>query len=502
MSHYQAPLNTDGLSSTSKRYLQALQSVKDPKVNQDIAQHLRFPFKCDVSKQTNIFDENSGSNTLDEEMKSPNLQKPISSQDQSLWCEENPNEMNQFTMCAPELPGEPMKGEPLESGSTLGFTQYEPSTSSCDFFKAPKRSKRRSEILFNNISETDSHKFNVGRKLNESAVTEVLFGDKTISESTFLGQQNLQLQEEENLSVPTKSAPTKSFTMLESNDDQLSNNIRFRENVNISEEIVIDESLLPKRCRDHLLEKTFMRHEKINISTSYSNRYMVQTSQNVIDSFYKVRKFQDWKAIAENMVAMMEPSLDYLQASVNGDKRISLGDHKFEVCDEDFNLDSNEIRESLEEIEQSFESPDYGFVASTPTKIQESKPCKSSNVSETASRYNHTQRDHSKNCRQFSTLSYFDLETNFVRSQMSKKSKKIPAPDSSNLCNFNFSTIDPNDFMFSRVVNAEAVNSDDEPDFHGFTPDEQQIELPSNFTIMDALQSQKELEVLSQQNPT
>lgn len=498
MSHRQAPVNTDGLSSTSKRYLQALQSVHDPNVNQDIAKLLRFPFKCDVSKQTNVVDEDSVSDTLDEEIKLSNMRKPISSHDQSLWCEEN----STATMFAAEPSGESMKGESLESAFTLGFTQYEPSTSPCDFFKAPvpKRSKLRADFFFNNTLETNSHKFNIGTKLNETVVTDVLFGDKNISESIFLSQKNLYLQEEENL---PESVPTESFIMLESNDDQLSNNTSLQV-VSISEEIVseallIDESLMPKRCCDHILEKTFMRHEKINISTFYSSRYMVQTSQNVIDSFYKVQKFKNWKAISNNMVAMMEPSLDYLQASVNGDKRISLGDHEFEVCDEEDNLDANGIRESLEEIEQSFESPDYGFVASTPTKSL----VKSSEVSQTASRY-----DHSKSDREFSSLSCFDVETNVAsqtsvaRSQISKESKKNPTHSVSNLFNFNFSTVDPNDFMFSRVINVEAVSSDDEPDFHGFATEEQRMELPINFSIMDALQSQKELEVLSQHNPT
>ncbi|CRK91310.1 CLUMA_CG004984, isoform A, partial [Clunio marinus] len=125
-------------------------------------------------------------------------------------------------------------------------------------------------------------------------------------------------------------------------------------------ELTLDESFLPKKCRNGNLETTLMQREKLNVSTAYKTRYILKTNQCLIENFYKVLKISDWNAVASNMIELMEPNFDYLHSHLNFQKHVSVGrvdqEIEYEDCDN--------IQESLKEIKKSFQSP--SFISSTP----------------------------------------------------------------------------------------------------------------------------------------
>ena len=130
----------------------------------------------------------------------------------------------------------------------------------------------------------------------------------------------------------------------------------------------VDESMVPERCWSNRLEQTIMQNGKLNVSTFYSSR-VVRNSNKAIDSYYKVQQFQDWNAIAGEMLQEFEPSLDYLYDKFQLPRSVQLGDENQEIRGE---MDFEDIRESLKEIKDSFECLEASFVASTPTKHNKS----------------------------------------------------------------------------------------------------------------------------------
>lgn len=261
-----------------------------------------------------------------------------------------------------------------ERDMTLSESRDMTLSESCMMFKSPPFKKRKSRSFFNSTSPQNSESFNITAKPidhfrrtppNNSYIhpysglaTQVLFGDESISTSVIYSQKVVDEPEvlQEN---------SCDFVERSENYSQLSSQ---QESQKIEEDLsssTLDETLMPEKCRNQELEKSFMQNQKLNISTMYANRFIVNTTSHLISNFYKVQKNQDWNAIADEMIDLVEPKLDYLHAREWIEKRVTLGCKDQDICEEDAYSCEN-IRESLEEIEKSFESPDHSLIASTP----------------------------------------------------------------------------------------------------------------------------------------
>ena len=129
------------------------------------------------------------------------------------------------------------------------------------------------------------------------------------------------------------------------------------------------ELMLPVRCRDGLLEKSFMQKEKLNISTFYKHQSVTKINQNDNERRYEIKITQDWNAIAEEIIQMMEPNFELVAKHIQTDDKVELGVHLQEVCCDD-GFECDEILDSLMEIEKSFDEPEQNIICSTPKRYK------------------------------------------------------------------------------------------------------------------------------------
>lgn len=134
------------------------------------------------------------------------------------------------------------------------------------------------------------------------------------------------------------------------------------------ENLIINETILPRRYRDGKIQKT--EEGNMTVNTFYKSCRMLRTNQQDIDNFYKLQKNFYWQSIVGKIDGFMEPNSDYIHATLQDRHEdlqnfLCIGkENQIIHCGEDF----DDIPESIEEIEKSFENLDDSVVTSTPKR--------------------------------------------------------------------------------------------------------------------------------------
>lgn len=351
----------EGLSSAALKYMRFMEAEKElpGKINDATVVLRRHDEEESFQDQSSIV-----SNSSDVEMCSPDddedyqrsFQEIMSQHDISLQSNTSFNEENEtiaeniknfhaFETSIEEIfqgISKTPEYEPENEFTCGGFTEVSVTSSqNNNMFKSPPPKRQRLRNFTINPSMLTQDVFNISSKFNS-------FHDNLESEANFskfpIHSEALETFNNSQTQFPESSIekdPTESF---------------------------IDESMMPERCRTNELEQTIMQNGKLNVSTFYSSQ-VVRNSNKVIDSYYKVHQFQDWNAIAGEMLEKFEPSLDYLYDKFDLPKSVQLGDENQEIGGE---IELEDIRESLKEIEDSFDGLEASFVSSTPTKPNKS----------------------------------------------------------------------------------------------------------------------------------
>lgn len=473
------------ISSTTMRYLQILERKENPmNVTRVISKERKSAFVelPSVSGSENNYEGEISLNSAP--------QFPV-----SLLLENSPAKESSF------LQGQPAKESTSYECSIRDsefFSNFEPRQASSNFlekdlFKSPpvKRRKQSFVMFESGVFETSSAmaalSLDFNEKINHRMATQAIFGDSSmipdftvepiVVDSDNNNSFKFVLTEKEEMAQESQSA------LLDQDDCELVGS-------------VIDETMMPSRCLNRILEKTFMERKKLNVNTFYKNRVITETTQNVIDNYYKVQRPNDWNAVVEGLVDMMEPSLDYLHAKIAVDKNVSLGCNQQEICDEEA-YNCEDISESLEQIEQSFNLPHVSLVSSTP------KENRSKSHNETCSTIISNLVDSDNDTEQQNT------DVGDSRSVIQSISKLLAVSrtkeNSEDIAlNFNISNFDIEKFMDSSDGKILAEKPVDAP-VMGFLENEIILsdipDEPNIVEIQDSEHQSQAMQVLSQHNP-
>lgn len=448
MSQFRRPLKPPGISASTLHYLKLLELREKPAdKTRVIATHFQefSPGNASTSS-VNPFSFNTNDNQIFE--------------DESFSSNHRESDAKfEFTIPNSEL-------------TTAVFATSPSSTSSHDLFKSPLPKRKK---LFEAFDASN---------LNFSNKTDVLFGEETA--------MSCQGNESEVGEVEERSTAAGSLNMLESR-------MEISESIGDPTEFNIDESMVPRRCREGILEKSVIQNEKLHVSTVYTCRNLMKTSRQTIESYYERQKNIDWDQVADHMAEVMEPSLDYLQVKLNYAQNVTLGHNQPEVYEDD-SFGCEAIRESVEEMEKSFDTPDFSFVASTPNRSKAHSSQDDSEILQVISFKKEPPATQEKSQSVFeragggmkglrggrsqteATQETRNLFGNIQTAGRSEASQRMTEsqPEASNNTTVSF-----NLFNFN-IENLTDVNkSDDEPAFMGFTAEEQKADDFSNFRLVE-----------------
>lgn len=524
MSRFQANLIPSGISSSAMRYLQMLDKKEKPEnVPRIIATHFdRRP----ASSQSESVE--SSSNITDDQRTNAfsfNINNDTQTHERFIIQEQPMFEQFSFQQARhgdvdQEAFGAASLGYTipnLEPSTSFNMGQTRTSFASVDMFKSPPpKRKRRNDCSFDASIAAGNENFNFTVKPDNTLATEVLFGDESVAASAIFSQRKKQEFDEPEICSRADS----SFKLFDFNsnedltEDESNEGEVFQEASNVTQqnhsedlsESLLDESMMPKRCREKILEKSFMENQKINVSTIYRNRVIMKTSRQLIENYYKVQKFVDWSAVADEMAEMMEPSLDYVHARLPVEKIVTLGSEEQEIHQED-PYGCERIRESIEEIEQSFKDPDYSFVASTPNESRGKISIAAESPEKVTLKSNQSQTEATRQSqRAIAVMAVSTPRESFAQISHITNDKSQVADAPSSYLHFNLSNFDIGQAMESLRQNT-AINTEEtaieEPEFRGFAPEEQQhISIIGGMNeILYSQDPSEALRALSQQNP-
>lgn len=520
--------NKKALSSAALKYMGMIGGEKDQEVEKiDDQTFVLARHHVDEEKESSkeSFMENDSFTLMSDENRQLEISTSIEIEQSEMEVEQSLVKETQFT-----------------TGNFDGFGSSEVDessksdpASSREIFKTPP-SKRR-KIMENFLDPTS---FPAKPQQNFSMLTEDLFNASMLPAVSVIASQQ-KMKNEEFFSELSRFDCTENYKKNENFADfsreksfnnatssciefpQLSPSTSRKKEV---PESFLDESMLPERCRNKVLENTIMQNEKLNVSTFYSSRVLAKSNQ-IIDSYYKFQRPQDWNAIADQMLEKFEPSIDYLCVKLQAQKAAELGDAVQEIGGKG-NVSFDDFRESLEEIEKSFETPDQSFVSSTPTKTNKSSSsmdksshsskCKESQKdSEKVQRISQTEARSSQRNSQSQVLTR-DCQPQMLeqpRSLASQRNMKSASDIFADLSNTPCTTqqeFSPSlqfsltNFDFGDAVNGKKLdNSGSDGGFAGFTVEEQKKKYdtvgPEFIEVLRAEDPVEALQALSQQNP-
>jgi hypothetical protein len=368
------------ISSTTAQYLEKLKAHRaqaEPQVSSNIERFQATSIlqsKSDGEIRKDIFSSTSNSNMgYENSFFTRNTSEEYNSSqsiglDQTVYKNES-----QFSLTLPGVSPRlfsPLARRHLKSSKTC-FQEAPESFLKSPILKRP----RRNDIYKDQTISSHCNESNINES-NLSMNTQNLFGQRTIHEApndesifsttnenltTNFLQQSIHvvsLDTTSNLDLPQNSE--KSF--CSSNKSEAFDEMNFEHSEHLKDSI-INASMLSNRFKNP--EKTFSEQVNITIDTSYRARLITRTSRHEIHKYYKALKEKDWQAIAEEMIATMEPDLDYLHVNLDFPQFVSLGDQNMEIVEPE---DEYDIKESLDEIKQSFNEINLNLTTSTPNK--------------------------------------------------------------------------------------------------------------------------------------
>lgn len=518
MSNKEPPTKLYEVSSTAMRYLQLLEIPDDPNKTRIITRN------CDETTVNNQWEEATCTTEDSCNRSFSKFGELEFTEANHLTMFDTPNDFHILNINDESI-------NKFDPSMSFVLSDVYQSGSSHDFLESPpKKRLRHQQVEVDTLVQTSfSQNLESYNEIRSDIETTFLFRDRTVAQQIPIDQKPLESFE---TSLPSDS----DFKLFESNDETKHSGEELEaseqpveqdesESFDKSDEF-IDESLIPERCRNKILEKTIMQNEKLVVDTSYVSRYIMK-DKNVIDDFYKVHKFEDWNLNSEDIAAMgaamMEPSLDYLHVKFNLPMTVHLGEREQEIGEDEFSCE--EICESLQEIEDSFEAPDRSIVTSTrPSTPDRALSIKQTDLegpdkSQTMTRLEEVIKSRSEPDLTSVSASIDETRVSgIVQSSVQPSTSIYKGEEEIEIeatatdmyaPNFNFSDIDPNEFMFSLVNNnvpnvvplstdAGNKNRDEEQEFRGFTPEEQLADIAQGLQFRRVLE---DLGILSQQNP-